>query len=351
MTFNNPTTVFEIIPNLAWMYESKVIISLYGLRKGGHDNICDCDFAQAVELVRTIHSSWNITHWCFDWTAERDLFVYDVVEHEGKPIFDVLSKYLLEPIAKFINFDYAKMSFMHGDLNIKEIYQDWANTSHGHKFHNVDHVNRFFYHYNNNAYPCDRPHLLLRAAYTTFNRKHTPYRQKLFEYLNKNNLIDRGYVNFSFQKTSTLINELENEYETHMQHTENEIYKYYRASNFDIIMETTSTGDNRTFVTEKTMRALALGQPFVTYNGPNTLLHLQSLGFQTYGDFWDEDYDKINDPEKRFDAMISVAHSLIEDPRIFNNTQIEQVSKHNRYHFQKLAQLDHRQRWFNLYRD
>lgn len=350
MKFNTPTTIFEIIPNLAWMYESKVIISLYSLREVVDGN-GGCDFEQAVEIVKKINSTWNIVEWCFDWTAERDLELYDRDAGTAKQLFEILSTHLLSPIGTFVNLDHVGVSFIHGDVNIKELYNEWAESSPGFiKFNRVDHVNRFFYLYNQYAFPSLRPQSLISAKFTSFNRKFTSYRSALLEYLKKHNLIHKGYVNFAFDNTSTLTSQLPKEYEGNMWQTESDICKYYSASNFDIIMETTSTDENRTFITEKTLRALALGQPFVTFNGPNALSHLQSLGFKTYNNIWNEEYDSIANSQERFNAMMHTAHELIENTTMFDrNSALKEISLHNQFHFQKLSQKDHRQVWFESF--
>jgi hypothetical protein len=167
------------------------------------------------------------------------------------------------------------------------------------------------------------------------------------KYLKNNDLINKGYVNFAFDNTSTLLTPLSRDYDDQPQGTESDICSYYSASNFDIIMETTSDITNRCFITEKTTRALALGQPFVTFNGPGVLAHLRSIGFKTYQKCWDESYDTVYDPAERFKSMMSVAHTLIDRPSIFkDNPEISEIGEHNKYHFQKVSQKNHRLLWF-----
>lgn len=55
--------------------------------------------------------------------------------------------------------------------------------------------------------------------------------------------------------------------------------------------------------TEKTWRCMAIGKPFILLCGPNTLRHLQKLGFETFAPWIDESYDQISDLMLRICAI------------------------------------------------
>jgi hypothetical protein len=57
-------------------------------------------------------------------------------------------------------------------------------------------------------------------------------------------------------------------------------------------------------VTEKTLRPIISSRPFLVVGAPNTLKWLHELGFQTFHDFWLEDYDQETDPNQRFRMII-----------------------------------------------
>lgn len=347
MKFMSPTSVYEAVPNLAWIRGTNAVISLYSLRganTGSSHN--DCDFERAIELVKAIDRTWSITHWCFDWTAERDLTLWN--GQESASIFSVLEDQLLAPLSSLIG---VPVSFIHGDVDIGLDYDAWIEARNSpHRFNTVRHLNRFFYHYNKTSFPCARPVLLPQLNFSTFHRKETHYRKQLLEYLKNNNLLNLGYFNFAFANTSNLLEPLSNVYEQTLQETESEIYKYYRASNFDIVVETaTHLNENRRFITEKTLRALALGQPFIAFNGARSLEYLRELGFKTYHSVWDEGYDSETNETLRFEMFAELAKRLITNPNVFveHRETLQQISEHNQYHFQHLAKLNHREHWFN----
>jgi len=59
-------------------------------------------------------------------------------------------------------------------------------------------------------------------------------------------------------------------------------------------------------MTEKTFKALTWRHPFVLVATPGSLAYLQSIGFYTFNDFWDESYDQERDHEVRINKIISV---------------------------------------------
>jgi len=63
-------------------------------------------------------------------------------------------------------------------------------------------------------------------------------------------------------------------------------------------------------VTEKSMKALVFGHPFVMVGNPFTIHYLHELGFHTYGRFLDEGFDQFIDPGRRLAAILEVVHEL-----------------------------------------
>ena len=58
------------------------------------------------------------------------------------------------------------------------------------------------------------------------------------------------------------------------------------------------------FFTEKIMKPLAYGHPFLLFSSAGALSKLQDLGFETFGDIFDESYDQIENPQMRFDHLL-----------------------------------------------
>jgi hypothetical protein len=65
---------------------------------------------------------------------------------------------------------------------------------------------------------------------------------------------------------------------------------FYQDFLIDIVAETFVNGRNF-FPTEKTTRPMLLKKPFITMGPKCHLIHLHQMGFKTFGNFWNEDYD------------------------------------------------------------
>jgi hypothetical protein len=64
--------------------------------------------------------------------------------------------------------------------------------------------------------------------------------------------------------------------------------------------------DTRTHLTEKSLRPIACGQPFVLVATPGSLEYLKHYGFETFNDVFDESYDKELDPLLRLEKVIKL---------------------------------------------
>tara|TARA_R110002124_G_scaffold50484_1_gene146858 strand:- start:409 stop:1467 length:1059 start_codon:yes stop_codon:yes gene_type:complete len=69
-----------------------------------------------------------------------------------------------------------------------------------------------------------------------------------------------------------------------------------------IVLETVY--DQRIHLTEKTLRPLACGHPFMLLNGPGALETIRSYGFKTFQPYINESYDKEPAPMKRMDMVL-----------------------------------------------
>jgi len=99
--------------------------------------------------------------------------------------------------------------------------------------------------------------------------------------------------------------------------------------------ETVYFGD-RTHVTEKTFKAIALGMPFVLVAAANTLEYLREYGFRTFHHIWDESYDEEADDLRRLERVTALLHD-IEQCSAREKTQIHRhcmaAVQHNWNHF------------------
>jgi hypothetical protein len=91
------------------------------------------------------------------------------------------------------------------------------------------------------------------------------------------------------------------------EHTE-QLSEFYRDFLIDIVSETFVRG--RCFYpTEKTVRPMLMKKPFIHMGPKCFLIHLRQMGFQTFNDFWSEDYDG-HSMDQRYKYIIKLINNL-----------------------------------------
>ena len=93
--------------------------------------------------------------------------------------------------------------------------------------------------------------------------------------------------------------------------------------------------------TEKTVKCLLHGLPFIVVGLPHTLKHLRREGFLTFGAFIDESYDSIEDDNKRFQAIkeqIDYLASLNYNELHLMNQEIKPILEYNYNYLQQKHQ-------------
>ena len=109
----------------------------------------------------------------------------------------------------------------------------------------------------------------------------------------------------------------------------------YESTDIEVVLETLFD-DDRLHLTEKSLRPIAVGQPFILAGTHGSLEYLKSYGFQTFSDVWDESYDQIEDPAER---LIQIAELMkyistwLPHQRERNMTQAQAIANYNRQHF------------------
>ena len=77
---------------------------------------------------------------------------------------------------------------------------------------------------------------------------------------------------------------------------------WYNRTQFSVVVET-SMNSNSVFLTEKTMKPLALQHPFITLGDTGSLALLRSAGFETFENIFDESYDSIVNPTTKINKV------------------------------------------------
>lgn len=109
----------------------------------------------------------------------------------------------------------------------------------------------------------------------------------------------------------------------------------YNATEIEIVLETLFD-DDRLMLTEKTLRPIALGQPFILASTHGSLGYLHSYGFKTYSDVFDETYDTIEDPYLRLQAVVNLMNSIAnwsDQERKEKMLLANQIAEYNRNYF------------------
>jgi hypothetical protein len=109
----------------------------------------------------------------------------------------------------------------------------------------------------------------------------------------------------------------------------------YETTDIEVVLETLFD-DSRLHLTEKSLRPIACGQPFILAGTVGSLEYLRSYGFKTFGDIWDESYDLVEDPAER---LIQIAELMkyistwLPHQRERNMAQAQAIADYNRQHF------------------
>lgn len=79
---------------------------------------------------------------------------------------------------------------------------------------------------------------------------------------------------------------------------------------FVFLVTETCYFQNKTHLTEKIFKPIVLRMPFILAGCAHNLDYLRSYGFKTFGDYWDESYDSLEDPIQRLEAIVKIINDL-----------------------------------------
>jgi hypothetical protein len=99
----------------------------------------------------------------------------------------------------------------------------------------------------------------------------------------------------------------------------------------DVVVESHVIG-NTFFPTEKTIRPMLLGKPFLAFASVNYLAYLRQMGFRTFADFWSEDYDGYEGRERliKIFSVIDFLSSMSISQRETMYWDLQYTLQHNR---------------------
>lgn len=114
---------------------------------------------------------------------------------------------------------------------------------------------------------------------------------------------------------------------------------WYEHTLFDLVAETVFNYPHA-YISEKTVRPIVGGRPFVAVAAPNTLAWLQEMGFETFSRWWDESYDQEPDPDARLSLIFDTVMDICSwSPARCERTLQEMlpVLEHNQHIYKGLA--------------
>jgi len=191
--------------------------------------------------------------------------------------------------------------------------------------------------------------------YLSFNRLPKRHRVDLVLSLDRNNLLDKGYISFanniedwdwrdmvsvpekeSLEKKLPLVIDLEDLSDSKHSYDKFNV-RYYLDSYFQIVTGNNfSWHEDQLIFSEKIWKSITNLQPFIYLDDVGALKKLREYGFKTFEPFIDESYDGIVNSDIRFGAIEQEINKLcnksIEEIHEWY-WSIEDILKYNYYHF------------------
>jgi len=109
----------------------------------------------------------------------------------------------------------------------------------------------------------------------------------------------------------------------------------YNSVGIEVVLETLFD-DTRWHLTEKALRPIACGKPFILAATPGSLQYLQDYGFETFAGLIDESYDLITNSRERLDAVIQEMKriaGLDTDAKQVLYTKLHEIAQRNKKRF------------------
>jgi hypothetical protein len=109
----------------------------------------------------------------------------------------------------------------------------------------------------------------------------------------------------------------------------------YNATDIEVVLETLFD-DNRLHLTEKSLRPIACGQPFILASTCGSLEYLRGYGFKTFDTVWDESYYQSAKSEERLTAIVNLMQQISawnESTKKNKLAQAQEIAEYNRQWF------------------
>ena len=108
-------------------------------------------------------------------------------------------------------------------------------------------------------------------------------------------------------------------------------YADYVNAEVSVVLETVFDSC-KIHLTEKTLRPIACGHPFLLAAGPGSLEYIKNYGFKTFSPWIDESYDLEIDSLTRLEKIIK-SMKQIQNLTEFEKNKLKAIAKYNKEHF------------------
>lgn len=105
----------------------------------------------------------------------------------------------------------------------------------------------------------------------------------------------------------------------------------YNQTAYSIITETNFM-NSYTFYTEKTVKPILAERLFIAFSGQHYIRNLHNLGFRTFNDIIDENYDEEPDQQRRYAMAYDQVKYLMTQPQEYILEQIKPIAEYNKHH-------------------
>ena len=353
-----PYVIFVNMYQLEYITERSILKHFFGYGKNKFI-IDDINSGKCKLIFASLTEFCNHDYFIYMNKFKKQLKHYNISE-EKIVIFDFMN-----------NLENAKKKF---DTNIQFKYFNWLMVAWKHYINipkTIDNVKE-------KDYKREKYFITLNKS---VKKQHRPF---LLYYLWKNDLLDKGFVSFFYEKEfkSEFKDNMTNSYQEFVKLSENEIDKFidwlennplyvdvdkkefednkqysgapneifndktdnaYKNSYFNILTESSFIESNMEFdldfyVNERNSFPITAFQPFIAVNGHHHMKKLQELGFKTFHPHIDETYDSIQNSAVRFylitkeiSRLCSMSKQEIHDWY----WEMEDILKHNHTYYYK----------------
>jgi hypothetical protein len=84
---------------------------------------------------------------------------------------------------------------------------------------------------------------------------------------------------------------------------------FHHKTYFSLVSES-NISEHHIFLTEKVLKPIFYGQPFIVIANPYMLKYLKSIGYETYPEIFDESYDEILGSKERILKIVEEVYRL-----------------------------------------